>query len=440
MTQSIPLNSCQKKAADKFFRFLMSDDMFFAISGSAGFGKTYLANYISSTLMQTYEGACKLMNQEPKYTEVAFTATTNKAAEVLENSINKPVSTIHSFLGLKVYEDYKTGKTRLEKTINFKTRHNYVLFIDESSMIDSALLALIQEGFRDSKIVFIGDHAQMAPVGEDRSPIYDLVDEGSFATLFTPVRNAESPALMDLCKQLRNTVETGEFHYMQEVPGQIEYLSPEQMQSKLVDTFKEPTDQARILCYTNTRVQDYNAFLREVQGLPQHFVAGDELVVAQTHQIGKSTLNVERSILITKEFPELHSAEYAELTSDNKPIQYRKYGITLPLGMGTDIEVRIVTEPARLTEVIKKLARQKRWSEYFQLKGEFLDVRDKYACTVYKSQGSTYDEVFIDLGNIGTSHDAEQVARMLFVGVSRARSKVYFYGKLPGKYHGKVAA
>jgi len=43
----------------------------------------------------------------------------------------------------------------------------------------------------------------------------------------------------------------------------------------------------------------------------------------------------------------------------------------------------------------------------------------------------------MDIGNIGTSYDAAQVARMLLVGASRATTKVYLYGRLPAMYHGK---
>ena len=55
---------------------------------------------------------------------------------------------------------------------------------------------------------------------------------------------------------------------------------------------------------------------------------------------------------------------------------------------------------------------------------------------MHKSQGSTYDTVFIDLENIGSCRNPDQVARMLYVAVSRARNRIFLFGKLPTKYGG----
>lgn len=441
MTTTFVPTPDQQAVADQFFQFLMSDAPTFVLSGGAGVGKTTLMQYISNNVMQTYHDACTLMNIKPEYHEVSFTATTNKAAEVLEKTLNKPVSTVHSFLGVTVKEDKKSGKTFLEPTRQYRVRHNHILFIDESSMIDTQMYDFIMDAFKDSKIVFVGDHAQMSPVGEEISPVYLNVDKSNFAFLSKPVRNADQPALMDLCTQLRNTVEAGEFHPMVEVPGVIDYLGPEDMQTALEHYFKLPNPAVRILCYTNSRVQDYNAFIREVRGLPPEFTAGDELVVAQSYMSGKVSLNVEREILITEIEPDTYNARYAELTGDSKDLTYKKFHISPPGSLGvSSLTCDVVDDPAQLRCVLQALKRKKRWPEFFQLKNQFLDLRDKYACTVYKSQGSTYDTVFIDLGNIGTARDPEQVARMLFVGVSRATTRVFFYGNLPAKYQGKVAA
>src|SRR5690606_30664104 len=131
------LTQGQKEAADAFFEFLMTEDKTFAISGSAGVGKTFLMGYLANDVMKKYEQACRLIEVKPEYSSVVFTATTNKAAEVLEQSLGKPVQTIHSYLGLKVKEDYRTGKTKLEKTSNYRIRSQMIVFIDECSMIDS---------------------------------------------------------------------------------------------------------------------------------------------------------------------------------------------------------------------------------------------------------------------------------------------------------------
>ncbi|EGE17573.1 ATP-binding domain-containing protein [Moraxella catarrhalis] len=55
-----------------------------------------------------------------------------------------------------------------------------------------------------------------------------------------------------------------------------------------------------------------------------------------------------------------------------------------------------------------------------------------YACTVHKSQGSTYDEVFINLNSYRSvyKNNPAMALKLLYVAVSRARNKVYFTGDI----------
>ena len=102
-----------------------------------------------------------------------MTATTNKAAEVLEFATGRTTQTIHSFLNLTLYEDYESGKTKLNKNPRTWVVHEQkIIFIDECSMIDSQLFNIIGEGTHQCKIVYVGDRNQLAPVTEKLSPVY----------------------------------------------------------------------------------------------------------------------------------------------------------------------------------------------------------------------------------------------------------------------------
>jgi predicted ATPase len=434
---TVTLTQGQKEAADAFLEFLLTDAKTFAISGSAGTGKTFLMTYLSDKVMKLYEQACNLVDITPDLTQCVFTATTNKAAEVLEQGLKKQVTTIHSLLGLKVTENYRTGKTEIQKTQNWRTRSGHIVFIDECSMIDKTLYAIIMESFPNSKIVFVGDAAQMAPVGESQSVLYDHLDPNHHVTLTEPVRNAGQPALVALCSQLRETVETGIFKPIEEVPGAIEYLDAQDMQAGLHHYFTDLDPACRVLCYTNEQVQSYNEFIREeVRHLPVEPTVGDVMVVAQAFSRGNLMLSVER---------ELQVYAVGEIEENTK---FQDWGVTIPFrnlqvgapGMSNAnldflAEIPVAVYPEQVNRLVKATAKQKDWATYFEAKGAFADLRDKSACTVYKAQGSTYDAVFVDLTNIGASYDPEQVARMLFVACSRARSNVYLYGQLPGRYH-----
>ena len=428
----------QQKGADAFYAFLMSDAQIFVLSGAAGVGKTFLMSHIVKKVLKDYENMCEILGIPAWIEEVGFTATTHKAAEVLEQSLGRPVQTIHSYAGLQVRNDFKTGKTFVSKKNNWKAMPKRLVFIDECSMVDRPLYKILLETFTDSKIVFVGDHAQLAPVGEKRSVVFDEVAPENFVFLSQPVRNAGSPALMALCSQFRDTVETGVFHPIQEVPGSIDYLDDAGLLTLLEDAFVAQNADIRSLCYTNTRVKDYNADIRILAGLPPEIQIGDQVVTAATSSIlgSKEMVGVERQLTILDISTEEISLGYGELFDDGIDIAYRE--VTVEQFKGFSFKLALPVDQQRWDLAVKYFANIKEWRTHFELKELGADVRHNSAGTVDKSQGSTHDFVLIDLGNIGTSHDANQVARMLYVAVSRPRSRIYLYGRLPARYRGSV--
>ena len=63
---------------------------------------------------------------------------------------------------------------------------------------------------------------------------------------------------------------------------------------------------------------------------------------------------------------------------------------------------------------------------------EWIDVRHAYACTIHKSQGSTFKKVYIDLHDMSFiyNRDRELFKRLLYVAVSRAKEQVVFTGDI----------
>ena len=96
--------------------------------------------------------------------------------------------------------------------------------------------------------------------------------------------------------------------------------------------------------------------------------------------------------------------------------------------------------PADINDVkdaLKAFKKEKAWMDFYHLKEHVADLRPVFASTVHKSQGSTYSHVFIDLDDIGRCNITDDVARMLYVAISRAKRNVYLVGDLPEKYGGK---
>ncbi len=425
------LNQGQKAAADAFFEFLFNDQQNgFIISGAAGVGKTYLMGYIIDETMKRYDEMCQLLGITPEYTGVEMTATTNKAAEQLGNATHRPTGTIHSFLNLKVIDDFDTGISKLQKNIKtWKVHEKLIIFIDECSMIDNALFRIIHEGTHKCKLVFVGDHNQLAPVMEKLSPVYQ--QNYPFYELTQPMRNSGQPALMDICQQLRETVETGIFKPIKIVPGIIDHLGGADMEMAITNHFMAQNPHERILSYTNKRVIAYNDHIRTMRGLGESLVTDELLVNNSAITLGTprgTMLSVEEGIKVLRnQGPSVVNVDSNGTTMN---IDY----IDIESDLGTIYgSVPVPTDKEHFRKLKNYYKANKNWERFYYLKNSFPDFRPRDAATVHKSQGSTYETVFIDLADIATCTHADQTARMLYVAFSRAKSRVVMYGSL-GKY------
>ncbi len=426
-----PLNQGQTDAANAFFSFLFSPEKEMIISGPGGTGKTHLMSHLIDTTLPQYFQTCKMMGIEPIYDEVRMTATTNKAAEVVAVATSRPTDTIHSFLSLKVSDDYATGESKLTKTTAWQIHEKVIVFIDECSMVDKALLDMIREGTSECKIVYVGDHCQLAPVKEVMSPIYN--QRLPMFALSEQMRNNNQPALMVVCDQLRHTVETGEFLPIKIIPGVIDHLDDAQMQMAIDHVFQGQTHESRILAYTNSRVMQYNDHIRSLRQLPTEYQQGEFLVNNNAIRLKNRMLSVEEELTIHGVDPAIEDV----IIEDGVILQVRNMDLESRLGE-IFYRVPVPVDRAHFTALLRFYRRNKNWNRFFFLKNAFPDLRQRDAATVHKSQGSTYDNVFIDLSNISTCNMSNQVARMLYVAFSRPRDRIFLYGDLAAKYGGLI--
>lgn len=426
------LNQVQEAAVSAVFDFLLSSDKEFNVSGPAGVGKTFLMKYIMKNVIREYEEACHLMGATPISFDVHLTATTNKAAEVLQQATGFPAATIHSHMNLKVVDDYKTGATKISRTNAWTVHSKQLIFIDEASMIDSELHKYILAGTDATcKIVYVGDHCQLAPVFETISPVYR--NPKHFVVLTEPVRNAGQPALVDLCNQLRDTVETLQFRPIKPVPGVVDYLDDAAAKAFIDSHFDQERVDSRILCYSNNRVQEYNQYIRDLRSYPAQFTAGELVINNSGIQLGQTFLRVEQELLVKN----VGSTERIVLDEKDPNAVLDVYNITLSLPNGTGhVAAKIPLDPDHAKALMKYYAGLKQWPTFFKIKNSYPDLRQKDAATVYKAQGSTYETAVLDLSNIGKCNQPDQVARMLYVGASRATTRLLLYGQLPPRYRG----
>lgn len=140
---------------------------FSIITGGAGTGKTTIIREITTRL-------------ESRGEKVALAAFAGKAAARIREACEHPASTLHRLMGYN-------GKSYLNPTLD-----GISLIVDESSMVDSALLAEVVKR-KPRRLCLVGDPAQLAPVGRAQ-PFHDLITlrPDTVATLTTCYRSREA--------------------------------------------------------------------------------------------------------------------------------------------------------------------------------------------------------------------------------------------------------
>lgn len=413
--QTITLTDDQQKALDAFHQFLLDPvDTTFVLRGYSGCGKSTLVRTIIDQVPNFF-AAAKLLNPNQKEYQVELTATTNKAAENLAEITGSTAGTIHSFLELRVSTDYRTNITTLAPR-NMTPKENYLLFIDEASYVDKQLLRWIFQLTKNCKIVFVGDPAQLTPVKASGTPVFDLNSSG--AALTQVVRQAEGNPIVDLSTKFRETVNTGEFFSFTPDGQHVQYMDREAFDAAIQAEFTRKDwryKDSKILAWTNKRVIVYNNMVSaQVSGDPD-FQVGDYAVCNSFCTPPKgASIKTDQMVQITGIGPDTTehgvlgnwiNMDYALRAFHPKTLQSKKDAI----------------RDARLKDQFNVVA---------EIEQQWIDLRAAYACTINKAQGSTFDRVFIDLDDIRRCNSGDQIARMLYVAVSRARHQVYLTGDL----------
>ena len=428
----ITLSPSQLQVVEEFPEFLTNDDPELTISGFAGSGKSFLVKYLEEAVERQQE-VLRVMDPLVAKRKMLFTATTNKAAAVLSEMLGKrDVSTIHKLLGLVVQNDYRTGKQKLVEKERVANLSHSIVFIDESSMINLELLERIrdsQQRFTDCKIVFIGDAYQLPPVFEDVCPVFHKDAQNVFFLNEIQRQVADNP-IIQLSAKYRGTLDDHTqdwpaipddgkhiMHYTDK-RGFFDQIEAAFLQDHLVDTYK-------IVAWSNNRVRAYNRWIRKIQGKTEPFEVGEIMVsnkpLFYDGQLMASTDTMHEITRVRQEILLNIPGYWIEILG-HKGIEYFQ-----PL--------RWPEASALAKQYAIEARRTRDWRDYFYITQEWADFRPIHASTVHKAQGSTYDEVFVDLNNIGTNTRWQEVARLVYVAITRASDKVHIFGDLCMNYN-----
>lgn len=408
------LNKCQEKALDALLEFCYSQEKYICLSGMPGTGKTYLLNKLASQL-DTINTVLKIAGRTP-FTDIRFTATTNKAAAVLKESLDSEfATTVYKLFGIKVTNDYRTGEEKLDFTRAI-TVPDCIIIIDEASMLSYEVLEYINKYAIRSKVIFVGDKNQLPTVSGKSADVFNR-----FKVIELTKIMRQKPSLAKAIKNAKNTLEAGE---MIDLPSMESESIIRLNKSDFLDSIVNMGLNDKILCYTNPKCIAYNSHIRNELGLPTTPIKGDLCIskgrVVSQYGDRQIVLNAEES------FPII----------DVKPIEKYiyigdcKYGVKEYLtykGTFFGLE-KPELYPLLLKSSYAKCKEMKDYTGYIYIKENILDPRFYYSSTIHSAQGSTYDNVYIDLNDIvkGRGATKETKNKLLYVAISRAKNKIYF--------------
>lgn len=410
MTQTnVTLTAQQEQAKDRLLDFINTQDHAIILQGHAGTGKTTIIKEVQRQ-RQAYEELLNLSEDTiPAYTW-HYTATTHKAREALQIAINARVKTLHSFLGLI---PSKAGYTQANEMI---TGLGYsILVIDECSYIDYPLLDCLNRFLQSNpkaRIIFMGDKNQLPPVGLNHCPVYySSLNE---VTLTQSVRQKDSPLIDEAASMFRQMVLGSPLTPITTDDKQVVLLAKRQWDQQMITSFDEGRD-TKVIRHSNHQVTQSNDKLFKYFNGRRQLQAGDKVIcnsyyrgiysdtLMTVHEVREANCYGIPSLMITAAIAGSHTQSTFAVAKDTS--QLRKH----------------------LSQVYAR-----DFMEHTKVSKAFADIRPTYACTAHKSQGSTYDEVFINLTDFKRVYqsDPKMVARLLYVAFSRARHTVYLTGDI----------
>ena len=413
----VVLTNCQQKAFDALLGFLADpSEPFFVVEGYAGTGKTFLMKEVIKEWGRISD-AIQLLSPNKVITDMVFTATTNKAAEELQKATGWRTHTIHKALGLYMRKNHSTGKYDLVERPIFDAIRDSVIIVDEASYLDQEVIDKLLTRTVNCKFIFLGDPAQLVPVGYSSAPIFT---KGLPTTHMSEVKR-NGGKILELATAFRHTVTSGIFPTFKPDGQEVIWLPRPEFGKAIDAEFGRPLwnyEHSKVLTWRNNTAVEYAQYIREQVMGDADIQVGDFVSVNSyvMHISRKASYKTDEIVLIQEIGPEVQ--EYG-----HKGHWVKLDGLYYFNPVDPKSKEKASTMAARLSNK----------SDSYKMGNavdSWIDLRALTSQTINKAQGSTYKKVFIDLDDVAAAPSGNVIARMLYVGVSRASTQVILSGDL----------
>lgn len=442
-----PFTEDQENLIEVLHKFLTSSfpKKIGVMSGYAGTGKTSLVSALTQILGKLNYSTMLL-------------APTGRAAKVISSYSKRRAFTIH-----KIIYTYKHVGGKSVFVLKNNTANNTLFVVDEASMISDNsymdkksllddLMEYVYSG-KNCSVLFVGDTAQLPPVGEELSRALDseFLVSTFYAEVFQykltqVVRQKEESGILFNATQIRDKIEQEEFlpFLSNRKFSDVIRVNGNDLQDELEGSYSNfGVENCIVLCRSNKRANLFNQHIRaRILYKEEEIDAGDLMMVVKNNYHWLSDKSKAGfiangdivEILRVRKTEELYGFKFA--TAEVRLIDYpeeQPFEVKLMLDA---IMVETTSIPrAQLKNLYHEIEK-----EYFDeypgrrdrmekvLKDPYfnaLQVKFSYAVTCHKSQGGQWDTVFIDQGYLTKEMVNVEYLRWMYTAFTRAQTKLY---------------
>lgn len=407
------------------------------LNAPAGTGKTTVVKYLYNQIHN-----------------VRICAPTHKAKGVLIKGTKMFAHTVHSFLGAEDNYD-KDGDIYFEFSRS-NEHQNLVIFVDECSMLNDAMVNEFKKISQNNLVIFVGDDLQLPPVvkeepseEEERTKVSTISKSFLVNDKWQLTENMRSRAKRstDMLQLAREAC------YANRMPDKMPPQSVEAVVKTFID-YQDTDKTCIVLAYTNIKVNEYNKlirsalFLNDTTSTLNRFYVGEKLMFASGFRMYSKEHKYYSSSII----------EICELSKETLSLEYKSCGCkpdefkrtrcrTHNYARGTiELEFYKIIDQNNVEwyqpvnsnkfaplakqykDICKATGSTAMWRNYYQWIYLYnSDLRYEYASTIHKSQGSEWHTVFVDRNNLTRCASRNSLLKVngYYTAISRMREEVY---------------
>lgn len=444
----IILNDQQYEGLVKIRKWLKGNNKFFTLSGYAGTGKSTLL----AKILNEYRGG------------IVVSAPTHKAKRIVSSITKCEGQTLQALLGLRpdVQLEAFNPNSPIFNPIAIPKINDYNLcIIDEASMLNQSLFDLIVEKTSKEriKVLFVGDYAQLPPVGELKSPVFFNPDI-EMHELTKIERQSDSNPLSFIYDVLRNNLDELDGGFLRKSinnsKGEGIYFTLDKFEFRNLvlekfnsEEFKKDINYCKLIAWRNETVLYSNKFIRDkIIGVNIPIIEVGDVIMgyrtittkSQNHNIIENSADykvIEREELSNNKYD--ISGYYIIIREDLGNNNYKDERVFIV----NTYDEHNTHNYAELHDIYRDQAKinKKLWPIYYDFRrdniiitnvikhrnGEFRgnndiivkDIDYGFAITIHKSQGSTYNHVFCLETDINFNQIVREKNKLKYVAFTR---------------------